>query len=493
MAAPLVSVIVPVLRDTPELEQLLEMLEGQRPTGDARADEVIVVNGDPTDRTIERPRSRFPHMQWATSLPGRGRQMNTGAALAGGRWLLFLHADSCPDGGWLEEIRRADADADVVGGAFMFTLRSSARIARLIEWGVAWRVRWLGLPYGDQGLVVRRAAFDALHGFKALPIMEDVDFVRRLRRYGRMQPLRTHIRVSARRWERDGWARRTVLNLLLLGLYYARVSPARLARIYYGHPVEPERAADGDHSAHERSHAGGADATGPRVGVVMPALNEEEAIEQVLTDIPGLVTSVTVVDNGSTDATATRARANGARVVAERRRGYGRACLAGLRATPDVDVVVFLDADRSDYPEDITELVSPILEGRADLVMGDRSGAARPRAARFGTSLCVGLINLLWRTDYRDLGPFRAIRRAALDDLAMTDQTWGWTIEMQVKAAEAGLRVLEVPIRQRPRIGRSKISGTWWGTVRAGTRMLITIWSLWRSRGARTPTDDSDG
>ena len=493
MAAPLASVVVPVLRDTPELEQLLETLEGQRPTGVARADEVIVVNGDPTDRTIERPRSRFPHVQWATSLPGRGRQMNTGAALAGGRWLLFLHADSCPDGGWLEEIRRADADADVVGGAFMFTLRSSARIARLIEWGVAWRVRWLGLPYGDQGLVVRRAAFDALHGFKALPIMEDVDFVRRLRRYGRMQPLRTHIRVSARRWERDGWARRTVLNLLLLGLYYARVSPARLARIYYGPPVEPERTADGDHSAHDRSHAGGVDAAGPRVGVVMPALNEEEAIEQVLTDIPGLVTSVTVVDNGSTDATATRARASGARVVAERRRGYGRACLAGLRATPDVDVVVFLDADRSDYPEDITELVSPILEGRADLVMGDRSGAARPRAARFGTSLCVGLINLLWRTDYRDLGPFRAIRRAALDDLAMTDQTWGWTIEMQVKAAEAGLRVLEVPIRQRPRIGRSKISGTWWGTVRAGTRMLITIWSLWRSRGARTPTDDSDG
>ncbi len=221
------------------------------------------------------------------------------------------------------------------------------------------------------------------------------------------------------------------------------------------------------------------------VAVVIPALNEAEAIGTVLASIPPVVGTVVVADNGSTDDTASRARAGGALVVVEPRRGYGRACLAGLRAVPDVDVVVFLDADLSDYPDDMIRLLDPITQGEADMVMGARGGAERLTHARFGTSACVALINALWGTRYADLGPFRAIRRTALDRLEMRDQTWGWTIEMQVKAAEAGLRVLEIPIAQRPRVGQSKISGTITGTLRAGGRMLVMIATLWWTRHRR--------
>ena len=487
MGAPLVSIVIPVLRDTRELEGLLKTLESQRPDleGSGAAPggfEVIVVNGDPTDPTLEKAQPRFPDVHWTTCPPGRGRQMNAGAQLATGRWLLFLHADTRPVSGWVEEIRRVDQDPAILGGAFRFTLRSAARVARLLERGVAWRVRWLGLPYGDQGLFVRRDIFDALEGYRSLAIMEDVDLGHRLRRRGRLLYSQVPVSVSTRRWERDGWVRRTIANLLLLGLYYAGVSPDRLARVYYGRtPEKPAAAPRQRRPSGDKSITTGS----RRVVVIIPALNEEEAIGSVLAEIPAFVSSVTVVDNGSTDATADQARAAGALVVTEPVPGYGRACLTGLRGAADADIIVFLDADRSDFPEEMTELVSPILAGQADLVMGARGGAGRPLTARGGTALCVGLINGLWRTRYRDLGPFRAIRRAALDQLQMRDQTWGWTIEMQVKAAEAGLRTLEVPIRQRPRIGQSKISGTIRGTVRAGARMLSTIWSLWRTRRAR--------
>ena len=482
--SPLVSIVVPVMRDTGALEELLEILASRKVANEGHADEVIVVNGDPEDRSIEQARERFPDVRWVTSRVGRGRQMNAGAAVAVGRWLLFLHADSYPDPGWLEELRQIDGDQRIVGGAFLFKLRSRVGIARLIEWGVAWRVRWLGLPYGDQGFVVRRAIFNRIYGFSSIPIMEDVDLVRRLQCEGQVRRLETPIRVSARRWERDGWARRTCLNLWLLVLFYFGVSPDRLARRYYGATVNPGWIKTFGPKRSWSSLEGSAGALS-LVGVVIPALNEEDAIQQVVADIPEFVSSVTVVDNGSTDRTRERAEAGGARVVTESRRGYGRACLAGLREMPDVDVVVFLDVDRSDYPASMVELVTPILERRADLVMGDRSGVMRPAIARFGTGLCVGLINLLWHTAYRDLGPFRAIRRDALDLLGMNDQTWGWTIEMQVKSAEAGLRILEVPIRQRARIGRSKISGTFAGAMRSGARMLVTIWWLWWSRAAR--------
>ncbi len=220
----------------------------------------------------------------------------------------------------------------------------------------------------------------------------------------------------------------------------------------------------------------------PTLAIIIPALNEEEAIGQVLARLPYPTVMVTVVDNGSTDKTADVARAAGARVVREPRRGYGRACLAGLNANADRDIIAFLDADFSEDPAEIATLVDPIVTGGADLVLGVRHGDGRPWHARVGTSMCVGLINLLWGASYQDLGPFRAIRRSCLDRLAMADQTWGWTIEMQVKAVEHGLRWREVPVRCSRRIGQSKISGALVGTVRAGTRMFYTIYQLRRAR-----------
>jgi glycosyltransferase involved in cell wall biosynthesis len=220
------------------------------------------------------------------------------------------------------------------------------------------------------------------------------------------------------------------------------------------------------------------------LAIIIPALDEEAAIGRVLQRLPYPADWVTVADNGSTDATAAVAIAAGARVVHEPQRGYGRACLAGLRVNRDRDIIVFLDADFSEDPAEITGLIDPIRDGDADLVLGWRPVGGRPWHARLGTSLCVGLINRLWGVGYRDLGPFRAIRRSSLDRLGMTDQTWGWTIEMQVKAVEHELRWLEVPVLCRPRIGQSKISGTLAGTVRAGTRMLYTIYDLWRRRRA---------
>lgn len=488
MSVPFVSIVVPVLRDAPELERLLDALAGQGAAGVAGSDpssELIVANGDGADPDVAALRRRFPGVRWTASDPGRGRQLNAGARLASGEWLLFLHADTCPEPGWRAGIARAAQDPRVVGGALRFTLRSNARAARFVERGVAWRVRWMGLPYGDQGIFVRRAVFEQVGGCRPLPLMEDVDLVRRLRRRGRMVHLRTPILVSPRRWDRDGWLRRTASNLLLLVLYCAGVSPDRLARFYYGAPRRPAGAAPERPAAAagtERPPPGDADR---RVTVVIPALDEAEAIGQVLAELPGFVTATIVVDNGSTDATADVARAAGATVVREPRRGYGRACAAGLAASRDAGVVVFLDADRSDYPAEMAALVRPVLDGEADLVMGRRGGRGRPLAARFGTALCLALINRLWGVRYRDLGPFRAIRREALDRLRMADRTYGWTIEMQVKAVEAGLRVLELPIRQRPRIGRSKVSGTLVGALRAGGRMLWTIWSLRRTRAAR--------
>ena len=218
----------------------------------------------------------------------------------------------------------------------------------------------------------------------------------------------------------------------------------------------------------------------PHIAVIIPAVDEEEAIGLVLHEIPQGVSEVVVVDNGSRDRTAEVARAAGARVVLEKRRGYGQACLTGIAAAPEADIYVFLDGDHSDYPAQLMDVLAPILAGDADLVIGSRQlgrrePGAHPLHAVLGTRACVGLMNLLIGTKATDLGPFRAITATALRRLHMQDRNFGWTVEMQVKAARAGLRVREVPVDYRPRIGRSKVSGTVSGTIRAGTKILGTI------------------
>lgn len=220
----------------------------------------------------------------------------------------------------------------------------------------------------------------------------------------------------------------------------------------------------------------------PRIAVVIPALNEAAAIGRVIEEIPShLEAQIIVCDNGSTDDTAAVARATGAVVVHEPERGYGAACLRALAHLPaDTDIVVFLDADHSDFPEEMPALIAPLLDGTADLVIGSRtkgqaeSGALLPHQ-RFGNRLATTLIYLFWGRRYSDLGPFRAIRRDALDALAMRDRNFGWTIEMQIKAIRAGLNVTEVPARYRVRIGTSKISGTIAGSARAGAKILSCI------------------
>lgn len=217
-----------------------------------------------------------------------------------------------------------------------------------------------------------------------------------------------------------------------------------------------------------------------RISVIIPAFNEEASIASVLRQIPDWVTDIIVVDNGSRDGTARAAVANGARVVRESHRGYGAACLKGIASARTADILVFLDADFSDHPEEMGKLVDPILSGEADLVIGSRvrgtreKGALTPQA-RWGNYLACFLIRLIWGAKFSDLGPFRAIRYASLRQLHMQDKDFGWTVEMQIKAAQQHLRYREVPVSYRRRIGKSKISGTVRGVVLAGSKILYTI------------------
>jgi len=219
------------------------------------------------------------------------------------------------------------------------------------------------------------------------------------------------------------------------------------------------------------------------VDAVIPALNEAASIGLVLRALPpGLIRRVVVCDNGSSDGTPEAAEAAGAFVVREARRGYGAACLKALEAVAldPPDAVLFLDADLSDDPAQAADIVAPLAAGNADLVIGSRSlGAAEPGAltpqARFGNWLATRLLHRFYGARWTDLGPFRAIRWDAYVSLRMRDLDFGWTVEMQVKAARAGLRGVEVPVRYRRRIGRSKISGTFSGSVRAGAKILATI------------------
>lgn len=226
------------------------------------------------------------------------------------------------------------------------------------------------------------------------------------------------------------------------------------------------------------------------IDVVIPALNEEASLPRVLERIPRPpVRRVVVADNGSADATARVAAAGGAVVVPAARRGYGSACLAGLaylRANHPPDIVVFLDADYSDHPEELPQVIAPILAGAADVVIGSRVLGRRERGAllpqaRAGNFVACLLIRLLYGHRYTDLGPFRAARWDALERVGMSDPNFGWTAELQVKALRAGLTVVEVPVSYRKRVGVSKITGTIRGTIAAGYKILWTV--LRYSRG----------
>lgn len=219
------------------------------------------------------------------------------------------------------------------------------------------------------------------------------------------------------------------------------------------------------------------------IDVLIPARNERASLPRVLADLPRQrLRRVVVVDNASTDGTGALAAAAGAEVLREERPGYGSACLCGIHflAEDPPDVLVFLDADYSDHPEELPRLVRPIAAGEADLVIGSRVLGERQRGAllpqaRFGNWLACRLIHLLYGLRFTDLGPFRAIRWDALERLGMRDRDFGWTAEMQVKAARRGMRVVEVPVSYRRRIGRSKITGTVRGTVLAGYKIVWTI------------------
>lgn len=220
------------------------------------------------------------------------------------------------------------------------------------------------------------------------------------------------------------------------------------------------------------------------VHVIIPAFNEERSIGKVISEIPGLVSEIVVVDNGSTDNTAQAATGAGATVLSEPARGYGNACLKGIafcqKKSPQPDIIVFLDGDYSDYPEEIPAVIKPIVENGYDLVIGSRSlGNREPGSMTvqqiFGNWLATTLLKLFFNARFTDLGPFRAIRFSSLIALNMQDRNYGWTVEMQVKAAKQKLRCTEVPVRYRRRIGISKVSGTVKGTIMAGYKILYTL------------------
>ncbi|TMK05917.1 MAG: glycosyltransferase family 2 protein [Alphaproteobacteria bacterium] len=232
----------------------------------------------------------------------------------------------------------------------------------------------------------------------------------------------------------------------------------------------------------------------PLVALVIPTLNEEEAIGGVIAAVPrAVVDDIIVVDSGSTDRTVENARAAGARIVELRERGYGRACRAGANAAQNCDIIVFLDGDGSDCPELIRRLVEPIADGRYDFLIGSRSRGERERGSMaahqlFAGWLIGGAMRLLYGVHYTDMCPFRAIRRDALMRLPMREDTYGWNLEMQMRVARAGLRILEVPVAHRRRAGgTSKVSGNLRGTIKASWRILATFTRIAAERRERGP------
>jgi glycosyltransferase involved in cell wall biosynthesis len=234
------------------------------------------------------------------------------------------------------------------------------------------------------------------------------------------------------------------------------------------------------------------------VSIVIPALNEEEPIAGVVREClaTGLPNEIIVADNGSTDRTAERARSAGAKVVSEPTRGYGRACAAGVRAvSPKCDIVVFLDGDGSDCPGFMNQLVDPIVRGTHDFVIGSRTRGKREPGSMNIQQIFAGrfagwLLSILYGVRYTDMSPFRAIRRGALERLSMREKTYGWNLEMQMRAARAGLRILEIPVNHRCRTGGvSKVSGTLRGTFVAGARIIATLIRIAAEKKPRMNTD----
>lgn len=219
----------------------------------------------------------------------------------------------------------------------------------------------------------------------------------------------------------------------------------------------------------------------PVISVIIPAFNEENSIGRVLDDLPqDKLKEIIVVNNACTDSTAAVARSHGAKVVEEIHRGYGSACLRGISELSDPDIVVFIDGDYSDYPEELEQLIEPIIENQADFVLGSRMILSESRAAllpqaRYGNKLATFLIRLFFGHKFTDLGPFRAIRYKSLKQINTIDKNFGWTVEMQIKAIKHKLRIVEIPVRYRERIGVSKITGTISGTFKAGMKIIYTI------------------
>ena len=238
------------------------------------------------------------------------------------------------------------------------------------------------------------------------------------------------------------------------------------------------------------------------VAVVIPAYDEEKSLPLVLRDLPD-VGRVIVANNGSTDRTAEVAEAAGAVVVAEPRKGYGAACLAGLSelrrrieaGETAPKIVAFIDADYSDHPDQLPELLAPIYADEADFVLGSRllgqrEPGAMPPQSLYGNHLACFLMRVLFGGRYTDLGPFRAISYSALERLGMVDRNFGWTVEMQIKAIRAGLRTMEIPVPYRRRVGTSKISGTLSGTIKAGSKILYLIGKYgWQTTRRRKPSE----
>tara|TARA_B100000780_G_scaffold11153_1_gene7677 strand:- start:3451 stop:4134 length:684 start_codon:yes stop_codon:yes gene_type:complete len=222
------------------------------------------------------------------------------------------------------------------------------------------------------------------------------------------------------------------------------------------------------------------------LSIIIPALNEEKSIGYVIKSIPKIYREVIVVDNGSSDKTSKVAYENGAKVITEKNKGYGFACLKGidyLKENPP-DIIVFLDGDYSDYPEEINKIIEPICKNQVDFVIGSRvkslreNGSMTPQQV-FGNKLACFLMNLLYNSTFTDLGPFRALKWKTLKELKMTDKTYGWTVEMQLKILRNRIAYCEVPVRYRKRIGYSKVSGTLKGSVLAGIKIISWIFKYY--------------